>query len=45
MVKNKKKKHGKIVLLAKTNLNTIEILISKASIDSIISHDEFFFSE
>ena len=42
MVKNKKKKHGKIVLLAKTNLNTIEILISKASIDSSISHDEFF---
>ena len=42
MVKNKKKKHGKIVLLAKTNLNTIEILISKASIDSSTSHDEFF---
>ena len=42
MVKNKKKKCGKIVLLAKTNLNTIEVLISKASIDSNISHDEFF---
>ena len=41
MVKNKKKKCGKIVLLAKTNLNTIEVLISKALIDSNISHDEF----
>ena len=28
-------------MLAKTKLNTIEVLISKALIDSSISHDEF----
>ena len=28
-------------MLAKSKLNTIEILISKAFIDSNISHDEF----
>ena len=39
--KKKKQKHGKIVLLAKDKLNSIEILISKALIDSNISHDEF----
>ena len=37
----KKKKHDKIVLLAKSKLNSIEILISKALTDSNISHDEF----
>ena len=37
----KKKKHGKIVLLAKSKLNNIEVLISKALTDSNISHDEF----
>ena len=37
----KKKKHTKIVLLGKDKLNTIEVLISKALIDSYISHDEF----
>ena len=37
----KKKKHYKIVLLAKSKLNRIEILISKALIDSNISQDEF----
>ena len=37
----KKKKHDKIVLLAKSKLNSMEALISKASIDSVISHDEF----
>ena len=40
MIKKKKKKHGKIVLLAKTNLNTIEVLICRALIDSCISLDE-----
>ena len=34
--------HNKIVLLAKSKLNSIEVLISKALIDSVISHDEFF---
>ena len=40
-MKKKKKKHDKIVLLAKSKLNRIEALISKALIDSNISHDEF----
>ena len=34
------KKHDAILLLAKSELNSIEVLISKALIDSIISHDE-----
>ena len=38
----KKKKHDKIILLAKFELNSIKILISKVLIDSVISHDEFF---
>ena len=37
----KKKKYGKIVLLAKSKLNSKEVLIFKASVDSNISHDEF----
>ena len=41
IIKQKKKKHVKIVLLAKTKLNNIEILISKDLIDSYISLDEF----
>ena len=41
IIKIKKKKHDKIVLLAKSKLNSIEVLISKALIDSVISHDEF----
>ena len=39
--KKKKKKHEKIVLLAKTKLNSIEVLISKALINLDISHEEF----
>ena len=42
IIKKKKQKHDKIVLLVKSNLNNIEVLISKALIDSNISHDEFF---
>ena len=38
-IKKKKKKHGKTVLLAKSKLNSIEVLISKALIDSLMSHD------
>ena len=38
IIKKKKKKHGKIVLLAKSKLNSIEVLISKALIDSNTSH-------
>ena len=41
IIKKRKKKHDKIVLLAKSKLNNIEVLISKALIDSNISYDEF----
>ena len=41
ITEKRKKKHDKIVLLAKSNLNCAEVLISKAFIDSYISHDEF----
>ena len=41
LIKKKKKRYYKIVLLGKDKANTIEILISKALIDSYISHDEF----
>ena len=41
IIKKKKKKHDKIVSLAKSELNRIEVLISKSLIDSNISHDEF----
>ena len=40
--KKKKKKYDKIVLLAKSKLNRIEVLVSKALIGSVINHDEFF---
>ena len=41
IIKKKKKKSYKIVLLAKTKLNSIEALIFKALINFNISHDEF----
>ena len=41
IIKKKEKKHDKIVLLAKSKLNSIEVLLSKALTDSGISHDEF----
>ena len=41
IIKKKKKKHEKIVLIGKYKLNTIEVLICKALINSYISHDEF----
>ena len=41
IINKKKKKHNKIVLLAKFKLNSIEVLISNALIDSVISHHEF----
>ena len=37
----KKKKHNTMALLAISKLNRIEVLISKASSDSNISHDKF----
>ena len=39
--KKKKKRPDKIVFLAKCKLKNIEVLTSKALIDSNISHDEF----
>ena len=41
--KKNKKKHDKVILLAKSKLNSIEALIFKALIDSNISNDEFVF--
>ena len=41
IIKKKKKKHDKIVLLAKSKLNDLEVLVFKGLIDSKISHDEF----
>ena len=41
MTRNKGKKHDKILMLAKSKLNCIEILVSQALIDMEISHEEF----
>ena len=41
VIRKKKKKHNRIVLLGKSKLDTIEVLLSKAFIDSYIKHDEF----
>ena len=41
IIRNKKKKHDKIFMLAKSTLNSIETLISQALIDLNISHEEF----
>ena len=41
ITKKKKKKHDKIVPLAKNKLNSIEVLISKDLTDSYFSHNEF----
>ena len=41
IVKKKENKHDKIILLARSKLNRIEVLISKTLIDSVFSHDEF----
>ena len=41
IIKEEKETHNKIVLLAKSKLNSIEVLISKALISSNISHDKF----
>ena len=39
--RNKNKNHNKIVILAKSKLNSIETLIFQALIDLEISHEEF----
>ena len=41
IIKKEKEKHDKIVLLAKSKLNSIAVLISQALIDSVISHGGF----
>ena len=41
MTKKRKKKHNKIIALAKSKLNTIDTLLSSALNDSKISHAEF----
>ena len=41
VTKTRKKKHNKIIALAKSKLNTIDTLLSSALNDSKISHEEF----
>ena len=41
LTKKRKKKHNKIIVLAKYKLNTIDTLLSSALNDSKISHEEF----
>ena len=41
VTKRRKKKHNKIIALAKNKLNTIDTLLSSALNDSEISHEEF----
>ena len=41
ITRNKKKKHDKILMLAKSKLDSIETLISQALTDMEISHKEF----
>ena len=40
ITRNKKKKHNKILILAKSKLNDIETLVSQALIDMEIIHEE-----
>ena len=40
--KKEKEEYDKIVLLAKSKSNSIDVLISKALIDSNISHGDYF---
>ena len=41
VTRNKKKKQNQIVILAKSNLSSIETLMSQALIDFDIYHEEF----
>ena len=40
-IRNKKKKHNKIVMLARSKLNSIESKISEELINNEISHEDF----
>ena len=42
VIKKKKKRHGKISLLAKANLNSVEALFCKVLTESYISHNGLF---
>ena len=41
VTRKKRKKHDKILMLAKSKFNSIDALISQALIDLDISHEEF----
>ena len=41
ITRNKKKKHDKILILAKSKLDSIKTLVFQALIDMEISHEEF----
>ena len=41
VTRNKKKKHNKVVLLAKRKLNSVETLMFQALIDLEITNEEF----
>ena len=41
ITRHKKKKHNKIVILAKSKLNSVETLIFQALVDFLISHEEY----
>ena len=40
-IRNKKKKHNKIVMLGRGKLNSIESKTSKALMDNEVSHEDF----
>ena len=40
-IRNKKKKHNKIIMLVRSKLNSIESKISEAMINNQISHEDF----
>ena len=41
ITRKRKKKHDKILILAKSKLNSIDTLISQALVDMDLSHEEF----
>ena len=41
ITRNKKKKHDKILMMAKSKLNSIKTLVSQALTNMVISHEEF----
>ena len=40
-IRNKKRKHNKIIMLARSKLNSLESKISKTLVDNEISHEDF----